>query len=92
MSIEKVKNFGLFFRLSCVDCGLKENCHFLLGDLFNSEGNIILSQVDQINSSHKSCENCKNFIFIGFKKLFTVEQIRRIWDGTCAGIKEEDKN
>ena len=92
MSIEKFKNFHLFFRLICVDCGLKENSHLLLGDLFNSEGDIILSQVDQIHFSHKSCKNCKNFIFISFKKLFTVEQIRRIWNGTCAGIKEEDKN
>ena len=92
MSIEKFKNFHLFFRLICVDCGLRENSHLLLGDLFNSEGDIILSQVDQIHFSHKSCKNCKNFIFIGFKKLFTVEQIRRIWNGTCAGIEEEDKN
>ena len=92
MSIEKFKNFHLFFRLICVDCGLRENSHLLLGDLFNSEGDIILSQVDQIHFSNKSCENCKNFIFIGFKKLFTVEQIRRIWNGTCAGIEEEDKN
>ena len=31
-------------------------------------------------------------MFIDFKKLFTAEQIRRIWNGICAGKKEHDKN
>lgn len=92
MSIGKFKNFRLFFCLICIDCSHEENCYFLLGDLFNIEGNLILSEMEQINLSHKKYQNCKNFIYINLPKLFTVSQIRAIWDGTCAGKKEQDKN
>lgn len=88
------KNFKIsyFFRLICIDCGHDENCDFLLGDVFNIKGDLILSEVEQINLSYKSCQNCENFIYIDLKKLFTVSQIRRIWYGICAGKKKQDKN
>ena len=92
MSIEKFKNFRLLFHLLCIDCGHEENFHFLLGDLFNIEGDLILLQVDQINLSHKSRQNCKSFIYIDFKKIFTVEQIRRNWNVICAGEKKQSKD
>lgn len=91
MSIEKFKNLRFFFHLIRVDSGHEENCHFLLGNQFNIEGYLILSEVEQINLLHKSCQNCKNFIYIDIKKLFTVSQIGRIWDEICAGKKEQIK-
>ena len=92
MSLEKFKNFRFFLHLICTAGQHEENLHFLLGDLFNIEGDIILSEVYEIDFSHRSCENCKNFIYIDFKKRFTVGQLRRIWDGICAGKKEQDKD
>ena len=61
----------------------------MLGDLFNIEGDLILSEVDQINLSHKTWKNCKNFIYIDFKKLFRAEQIRKFYNEICLGQKEE---
>ena len=41
MSAEKFKNFRVFFHMICADCSHKEKFHFLLGNLFNMEGDII---------------------------------------------------
>ena len=54
MSIEKFKNFRLFFHVICIDWEHEENFHFLLEDLFNIEGDLKLSEVEQINLLHKS--------------------------------------
>ena len=78
MSLEKFNNFRLFFHLICADCQHEENFHFLLVGLLKIEGDLILSEVDQINLSHRSCQNCKSFIYIDFRKLFSVEKIRRL--------------
>lgn len=91
MSIEKFNNFRLFYHLIGTDCQHEENFDFLLGHLFNIEGDLILSEVDQINLSHRTCQNWKNFIYIDFEKLFTVEQIRKLYDGICSGEKEQQQ-
>ena len=72
MFIEKFKNFCLFFTKFVLIIITKRNFIFLLRDLFNIEGDLFQSEVDQINMSHRTCQNCKNFIYIDFKKLFTV--------------------
>ena len=77
---KKINEFRLIFHLICVDCQQEENFHFSLGDLFNIEGNLILSEADQINFSHRTCQGCKNFILIDFKKVFSCEQIRKIYN------------
>ena len=71
---KKINEFRLIFHLICVDCQQEENFHFSLGDLFNIEGNLILSEADQINFSHRTCQGCKNFIFIDFKKYLVVNK------------------
>ena len=48
MPIKKSNEFRLIFHLIWVDCQQEEKFHFLLGDLFNIEGDLILSEVDQI--------------------------------------------
>ena len=55
MSIKKFNAFRLIFYLISVDCQQEENFHFSLEDLFYIEGDLILSEVDQINFSHRTC-------------------------------------
>ena len=78
VSLKKFKNFRLFFHLICTNFQHEEYFHLLLGDLYNIEGDLVLSEVVQINLSHRSCQKCTNFIYVDFKKLFTVEQVIRI--------------
>lgn len=78
VSLKKFKNFRLFFHLICTNFQHGEHFHLLLGDLYNIEGDLVLSEVVQINLSHRSCQKCTNFIYVDFKKLFTVEQVIRI--------------
>ena len=49
--------------LSCIDSQHEQTFPFFLGEIFNREGDIILSDIDLINFSHQSCNGCKNFIF-----------------------------
>lgn len=92
MYIEKFKEFHLVFHLVCGDCQQEENFYFLLGDLFNIEGDLILSQVVHVNFSHRTCQDCKNFICIDFKKIFSAEQIRRIYNGILSVEKEQSED
>ena len=93
MPAEELNNFRrLLFHLICADCEHKEDFHLLLGDLFNIEGNIILYDVDLINLSHRSCWGCKGLIYLEFRKLFSVEQIRRLFDGICLVEKEQTED
>ena len=80
MSINKFNEFKLIVHLICIDCKNQENFHFCVGDLFNIEGDLILSEVDQINFSHMSCSSCGSFIYIDFSKIFKPEQLRRTYD------------
>lgn len=77
--------------LICVDCQEEENFHFLLGDFFNIEGDLILSEVDQIIFYYRTCQGFKNVIFLDFKKLFSSEQIRSIYNGILS-VKVKIKN
>ena len=70
MSLEKCKTFYLFFYLICTNCQHEQNFHFLLGYLFSTEGDFILLEVEQINLSHKSCQNWKNFVYIDFNFFY----------------------
>ena len=83
MSAENFNNFRLLFHLICTDCEHVEDFHLLLGDLINIEGNLVLSDVDLIDLSHRTCQGCKNVLCLDFRKLFSVEQIRRLYDGIC---------
>ena len=83
MYIKTFNEFWLIFHLICVDYQQEGNFHFSLGGLFNIEGDLILSEVDQ-KFSHRTCQGYKNFIFIDFKKLFSSEQIRRIYNGVLS--------
>ena len=78
--------------LICVDCYHEQNFHFLRGEIFNMEVDIILilSDVEPINFSHQTCTVCKNFIFIEFKKTYPPDIIQRIYDGLHL-IKRENK-
>ena len=66
------------------------NFTFFLEEIFNREGSIILSDIDLLNFSHQSCNGCKNFIFIGFKKIYPPNIIRRIYDGLCLIERESE--
>ena len=48
MSVDTFNEFRLLIHLICVNCHQEENFHFLVkgGDLFNREGDLILSYVD----------------------------------------------
>ena len=92
LSVEKFNNFGLLFRLICTDCEHEEDFHLLLGDLFNIESDLNLSDVDLINLSHRTCSGCKNFISLDFKKLFSIEQIRNLYDEICFAEKEQTED
>lgn len=89
MSIEKFNKFRLVFHLICIACLHEENFHFLLGELFSIDGDLILSELDQINLLHRACQRCGNYIFAGFKKLFSAEQVRRIYDGILSVEKDK---
>ena len=92
MSEEKFNNFRLLFCLICTDCEHEEDLHLLLGDLLNIEGNLILSDVAFINLSHRTCSGCKNFIYLDFRKLVSVEQIRKPYDEICLVEKEQTED
>ena len=93
MSVENFNNFRLVFRVICTDCEHVEDFHLLLGDfLFNIYGNLISSDVDLISLSHRICQGCKNFIYLGFRKLFSVEEIRRLYHGICRVEKEKTED
>ena len=64
---------------------------FFLGEIFNREGDLTLSAVDLKNFSHQTCNGCKNFIFIGFKKIYPPTIIRRIYGGLCL-VERESEN
>ena len=71
--------------MACADCSHEEKFHFLLGDLINMEGNIILSDVDESNFCHRKCRDCGIFgVFFYFKKLFPPALIRRTYVGMCS--------
>ena len=89
MSMEKFNEFRLIFDLICIDCLHEKEFHCLLGELFNIEGDLILSKLDQINLSHRACKGSRNFKFIDFKKLFSAEQVRRIYVGILSVEKEK---
>ena len=91
MCVENFNNFRLLFCLICTDCEHVEDFHLLLGDLFNIECDLILFDVDLINLSHKTCQSCKNFIYLDLRKLFRAEQIRRLYDGICRVKKRKLK-
>ena len=92
MSEEKFNNFRLLFCLICTDCEHEEDLHLLLGDLLNIEGNLILSDVAFINLSYRTCSGCKNFIYLDFRKLVSVEQIRKLYDEICLVEKEQTED
>ena len=82
MSVNTFENFRLLIQLFCVDCRHKQTFHFWGGEIFNREGDLILSHVDLINFSLQTCNGCKNFIFIDFLiKIYPPTIIRRIYDG-----------
>ena len=88
MSIKKFNEFWLILHLISLDCQREENSRFSLEDLFNAKGDLILSAADQINFSHTTCQGCKIFIFIDFKKLFSSDQFKRIYNGILSVKKE----
>ena len=93
MSVDTFNKFRLSIHLIRVDYQQEENylfffLFFFLGDLFNREGDLILSDVDLINVSHQTCSGWKNFFFIDFKKIYPLAIIRTIYDGLCAIEKE----
>lgn len=92
MSIQKYKEFYLVFHLICVDYQQEENIHFLLGDVFNIEIDLMLFEVDQIILPCRIRQGCKNFIFIDFKKLSSVEKIRKIYNVILSVKKEQSKD
>ena len=73
-----------FWKLPSID---SPNLHWLsswakfsfsLGEIFNSEGDIVLSDLDLVNFSHQTCNGCKKFIFIDFKKNYPPNITQRI--------------
>ena len=56
----KVQQISPFFYIICTECQYEERFHFLLGDLVNIEGDLILLEIDQINLSHRTCQNFYN--------------------------------
>ena len=74
MSIKTFDKFWLIFHLICVDCQQEDNCHFSLGDLFNIEGDLIPSEVDQINFSHKPVKVLKNSYLLTLKSCLVVSK------------------
>ena len=89
MFLEKFNNFRFIVYFIYTDFQQEENFHFVLGDLFNIDSDLILSEVDQTNLSLRNCQNCKNFIIVDIRKLFSVEQTRRLWNEICLGKKEK---
>ena len=46
MSVKTFENFRLLIRLFCVDCRHEQTFHFWGGEIFNREGDLILSHVN----------------------------------------------
>ena len=88
LDFETFHNFHLLIHLICVDCHQEETFHFLLGDLFNREGNLIFLNVNIINFSHQICSCRKNLVFIDFKKFYPPAVIRSIYNGLCTIVKK----
>ena len=89
--------FSSFFYMICADCSHEEKFYFLLGDLFNKEGDIIQLDVDEFNFSRRKCEGCFFLFFLfcffllllllfffDFKELFPAALIRRTYDEMCS--------
>ena len=74
MSVNTFENFHLLIHLVCVDCHHEQTLfiYFFCGEIFNREGDIVLSDVGLINFSHQTCNGCKNFMFIDFIKFIRL--------------------
>ena len=90
--MNKFKEFKLIFDIICFDCWHKVITNFLVGDLFNIEGDLTLSDVEYINFGNRIYENCEAYIFIDFKKIFPPRRIRELYHGLCVIKKEEQNN
>ena len=64
--MNKFKEFKLFFDIICFGCQHKETVDFLVADLFDIEGDLILSDVEHINLANRNCQNCQAYIFTDF--------------------------
>ena len=53
-----------------------DHSYLCLGNSFNIEGDFILSEVDQVKLSDRSCSSCGNFVYLDFAKILKPEQIR----------------
>ena len=92
MSKKNINELRLTFHVICVDCGMRKNFNLFGGNCFNIEGDLILSNIKQVNSFYKTCLGCRNVIFFYFKKLFNSEKIRGICNGILSVKKELGEN
>ena len=70
--------FQIIFDIKCLDCCNQNTIKFVLGDLFNLEGDF--NNKKSIDCNY-TCSVCKLKIFIDFAKIFKANKIREIYDG-----------
>ena len=92
MSKKKLMNCDLFFILFAWIVVMRKNFNLFGANCFNIEGDLILSDIKQVNSFYKTCLGFRNVIFFDFKKLFNSEKIRRIYNGILFVKKELGEN
>ena len=91
MSIRKFHEFRPILHLICVEFQHEKNVRFYLGDLFNTEGNLILSAVDQINFSHRTCQVVRTLYSLTLKSYLAVKKSEEFTIGSFTE-KEQSEN
>ena len=83
----------MFFDTTCFDCQHKETVNFRVADLFNTEVDLILSDIEHINLANRYCQNCQAYIFIDFKTIFPTKKNKRTLSWAVRHRKkEQNKN
>ena len=71
--MNKFKEFTFIFGIICFDCQHKVTTNFLVGNLFNIGGDLILSDAEYINFSNRNCQSCQ-LIFSLILKRFSYQE------------------
>lgn len=87
---KKVSWISTHFTFNLCWVSAWKNVRFYLGDLFNTEGNLILSAVDQINFSHRTCQVVRTLYSLTLKSYLAVKKSEEFTIGSFAEKSESE--